>query len=671
MRNIIQLFTPFAVALFLFQSTSFAANEAFTDVNEDDFAHLAIQYLVDEGIVKGYEDGSFKPDAKINRAEFLKIVLEAAKKDGKIEGEITGVNCFPDVKDQWFAPYVCSAKESGIINGYPDGKFYPEKEISFVEASKIIVNALKLEVDLENRENWYEAYVVSLEEKNAIPFSVVDFTYPITRADMACITSRISWSSGGNDCISDLTYSKVRGLSSLKGDKMKLPKIGNQVVTFYKVNNQVYIIDIYGEAYLLDKANPDTFKYLVGDLYYDNENVFNIYIDDLDPGELSSKITVVDKFNFDLSTLEPIKVETNTHWFLKDKDNLYLSCGSSDINNFLKVNGFDSQNFKVIGHFSYTPIFGYRTYFTDLNRLYASFSDPFSDYKCKIEALDVDLDSLEMVFDKPRDGKEYGDYVDIYSDLIFLKDKNHVYDPVKLSIVDWASPDDIQVWSIEYEDVFYYDEGKSFYYAISKDQIWIQNRKTGEFAVNNEIDAATFDFVGTFNYEATPFPGYSVRDDYVTYVQWCDEKIKETGQDLKSVEEDGTINSLLLNEDGTCYVRSLFPVENGEDTMAIFGFILKDKDQLWIFDALNLELNKLPSSVDLLSFEAVSLSHSGILNGLFKDTENVYLIKNNNLIVVEGMDTNTVEVVDDDNGGYLSDKNGKWVYDKDGVLKLN
>ena len=44
-------------------------------------ASQAVQFLADQGIVKGYQDGTFKPDQKINRAEFLKLVLEAAGKE--------------------------------------------------------------------------------------------------------------------------------------------------------------------------------------------------------------------------------------------------------------------------------------------------------------------------------------------------------------------------------------------------------------------------------------------------------------------------------------------------------------------------------------------------------------------------------------------------------------
>lgn len=98
--------------------------------------HLAaIAMLKDRGIIGGYGDGSFKPDIGINRAEFTKIIMGATEK------ATGGSGCFTDVAKQWFAPYVCAAKQGGIIGGYPDGSFGPEKGINFAEAVKIVVLA--------------------------------------------------------------------------------------------------------------------------------------------------------------------------------------------------------------------------------------------------------------------------------------------------------------------------------------------------------------------------------------------------------------------------------------------------------------------------------------------------------------------------------------------------
>lgn len=159
--------------------------KAFKDVVQHRFL-TAIDYLREQGIVEGYEDGSFKPDNKINRAEFMKIVMEKYYED--MTGEAR--DCFDDVVEEWFAPYVCLGKIKGIIHGYSDGHFQPGKNISFVEAAKILVNVYGLELG-EEGDDWYESFVLALQENNYIPDTIESLDQPITRAEMAELIWRI------------------------------------------------------------------------------------------------------------------------------------------------------------------------------------------------------------------------------------------------------------------------------------------------------------------------------------------------------------------------------------------------------------------------------------------------------------------------------------------------
>lgn len=144
----------------------------------------AIEALRSRGIIEGYSDGTFKPSATVNRAEFLKIILESRG------GSFTGDRCFPDVRDEWFAPYVCTAKEEGIIAGYPDGLFKPEQTINFVEAAKILSLAFGQQV--ETAGEWYEGYARALESSKAIPPSIAGLTNPVTRGEMAEMMWRLT-----------------------------------------------------------------------------------------------------------------------------------------------------------------------------------------------------------------------------------------------------------------------------------------------------------------------------------------------------------------------------------------------------------------------------------------------------------------------------------------------
>lgn len=125
----------------------------FTDISQKDRINkdfmAAIQYLNAKGILLGYEDNTLRPDNSVNRAEFLKMLTIALKVD------VSGFNkaCFTDVlATDWFAPYICFAKDAGWVKGYDGGKILPGNQISIAEMLKIVVTA----------EGWDTSNVASL-----------------------------------------------------------------------------------------------------------------------------------------------------------------------------------------------------------------------------------------------------------------------------------------------------------------------------------------------------------------------------------------------------------------------------------------------------------------------------------------------------------------------------
>ncbi|MBI4232150.1 S-layer homology domain-containing protein, partial [Candidatus Peregrinibacteria bacterium] len=156
----------FAGLLFLLLSiqTGLAADSlAFSDTAGSPYEDQ-IDYLSEKGIVNGYADGTFRPNNRINRAEFVKLIVEQLKGKPSVNDY---EDCFKDVKTGWFEPYVCYAKEKGMVNGYPDGTFMPSNTINKVEALKIVVSAydLDLENDVElpfddiDEDSWYIGYL--------------------------------------------------------------------------------------------------------------------------------------------------------------------------------------------------------------------------------------------------------------------------------------------------------------------------------------------------------------------------------------------------------------------------------------------------------------------------------------------------------------------------------
>lgn len=164
-------------------------NRIFSDVGASHANRTAIERLHELGIVGGYDDGSFKPDATINRAEFLKIITSPPLVSSDERDACTSTS-FPDVLvDAWFAPSVCVAQQRGIIGGYSDGTFRPEQTISFVEAAKIIASFFG-SVEPEDGE-WYVPFVRNLEHRKAIPVSIATLSSSITRGEMSEMIRRL------------------------------------------------------------------------------------------------------------------------------------------------------------------------------------------------------------------------------------------------------------------------------------------------------------------------------------------------------------------------------------------------------------------------------------------------------------------------------------------------
>lgn len=116
----------------------------FKDVNLSKWYAVYVQAAYDDGIIEGYTQNTFSPDKPITRAEAIKVVLEGA---GAIVPELDADTTFKDVtKEDWFAKYVKYAVDNGIVNGYADGTFGGEKSITRAEVAKIADVMLKNEI---------------------------------------------------------------------------------------------------------------------------------------------------------------------------------------------------------------------------------------------------------------------------------------------------------------------------------------------------------------------------------------------------------------------------------------------------------------------------------------------------------------------------------------------
>ncbi|MET3618081.1 Rib/alpha/Esp surface antigen-like repeat protein [Peptoniphilus olsenii] len=100
-----------------------------------------INAIVKAGYMSGYPDGSFKPNAKITRAEFAQLIKN-------IGNENTTVAPFEDIKGHWAEDAINKAFGNGYITGYPDGTFKPDGNITRAEATVICNKMFDRKVDI-------------------------------------------------------------------------------------------------------------------------------------------------------------------------------------------------------------------------------------------------------------------------------------------------------------------------------------------------------------------------------------------------------------------------------------------------------------------------------------------------------------------------------------------
>lgn len=104
----------------------------FSDVSANDWYADYVGFLNGLGVIKGYDDGTFKAEAPITRAEFVAMVM-------RVEGVVTGDSRFTDVEsDYWAAELIASANAKGVVKGYEDNTFRPTNPITRAEAVTIV-----------------------------------------------------------------------------------------------------------------------------------------------------------------------------------------------------------------------------------------------------------------------------------------------------------------------------------------------------------------------------------------------------------------------------------------------------------------------------------------------------------------------------------------------------
>ncbi len=183
-------------------------NLPYSDTPSDRPSMIAISMLTQMGVMEGDPGGTIRPNATLNRAEFMKIVMKLYDLTSDTEVPMVNRKCFPDVPETaWYAEPVCRAKAFGIVQGnarvgVPSSQwlFEPTRPVQYEEAVKVLVKLYALPTtEMQTGHMWYQPYIqAAVDEELAVSGLVPGDK--LRRGEMARLVANfLAWSEGELD----------------------------------------------------------------------------------------------------------------------------------------------------------------------------------------------------------------------------------------------------------------------------------------------------------------------------------------------------------------------------------------------------------------------------------------------------------------------------------------
>ncbi|HIQ56941.1 TPA: S-layer homology domain-containing protein [Candidatus Gracilibacteria bacterium] len=217
----------------------------------------------------------YKPDNTITRAEFVKMLLVSKYARWAIDAD-GNTDFSDVYGNEWFAELVDFAQQKNIIKGYNDGTFRPNDKINFAEASKIIALLhLSEDVNLKTKDAWWKKYKDAFEKNNVSVYSpehlitrgeMADFLFDIygteesdaafsqnqtvRELELETILLRVIWNEeyeNSDEIVDEDPYSTVKFVGVIGGKdfyqaNMSIPHSSGMLISFYDNNGNIEIV---------------------------------------------------------------------------------------------------------------------------------------------------------------------------------------------------------------------------------------------------------------------------------------------------------------------------------------------------------------------------------------------------------------------------------------------
>ena len=162
-KNIAKMILVAFVLTLVLPAGAFAADTKTASDLSGHWAQATVQRWMDQGLIGGYADGTFRPDQAITRAEFVKLLNKA------IGAKTTGTVAFSDVSENdWFYGELQLAMGAGYVGGFEDGTFRPNDTVTRAQAAAFIVKAKQLPANVQAAERFVDQGAIADWAKGAV-----------------------------------------------------------------------------------------------------------------------------------------------------------------------------------------------------------------------------------------------------------------------------------------------------------------------------------------------------------------------------------------------------------------------------------------------------------------------------------------------------------------------
>lgn len=282
------------LALLLMSQSVFARDiseyrQRFWDVAKEHWAFLYIADLAERGVLNGYEDGSFKPSRTVTRAEWAKIMVDAA-------GVSVADNSvyYTDMSNHWANKYVNAARN--YLTGYTDGSYRPDQaatredvtvamvRIKGYDLSEVDYSYLSDFKDVDSISNYAKGYVAVAVQNNLIS-GFEDNTFrgqaTLTRAEAATLLYR-AFQHGNADKVVAAPEEPIKQNSvSIKEDKPNEEYIQQSYPVYEEpVEEEIEVVEEETKSYTYTIDTMAEVSAMVTSMVTDNKNVLHYVVND-------------------------------------------------------------------------------------------------------------------------------------------------------------------------------------------------------------------------------------------------------------------------------------------------------------------------------------------------------------------------------------------------------